>query len=209
MKIAIIGFGSIVNNPTDALRLRGEMQLSTLRLPLEFSRISMSGTVSVVVDFDNGVECSVYVGKSARKFHVLDAASDMLVREKTKFANVGFICKDGTFSSHQLVNNSPESLRACNIVKAWLEGQSEFDAAVWSALPPNFQEELGVPFSVDRAASFIAALPASQHKKAVRYIKNAPIETPLKAVVMAAAEAAAAAADAAQAEHDERPEVNN
>lgn len=207
MKIAIIGFGSIVNNPTDALRLRGDMVLSTLRLPLEFSRISMSGTVSVVVDFDNGVECPVYVGKSARKFHVLDAASDMLVREKTKFANVGFICKDGTFSCSQLVN--PASARSERIVKAWLDGQDEFDAAVWSALPPNFQEELGEPFSVDRAASFIAALPSSQKKKAVRYIKNAPIETPLKAVVMAAAEAAADAAEAAQAELDERPEVNN
>jgi hypothetical protein len=75
----------------------------------------------------------------------------------------------------------PDQIDITDILKAWCERKG-IDGVVWTALPPNFDDEIDSPFSVERAIEFLKGLAKSTRKNALEYIRKTPeqIDTPLR-----------------------------
>lgn len=50
------------------------------------------------------------------------------------------------------------------------------NAVVWTALPTNFEQETGEPFSVERAKTYLKGLTGAEQERAMGYIRKAPEE---------------------------------
>ncbi len=176
MKIAILAWGSLVWNPGN-LKINGSWSNQGPILNIEFSRVSKDGRLTLVIDPDNGVEVRTYFAQSARS-DLGDAIADLRDREGTIRKRIGFACvRNGTNSKTEFSAH----IDVLNVIENWCELQN-FDAAVWTALPPQFEEQTGNKFNVDNAISYLKCLPLSARNNALEYIRKAPNEigTPLR-----------------------------
>lgn len=57
-----------------------------------------------------------------------------------------------------MTKGDPATDSTTNKIGAWLAGQNDYDAAVWTALPPNFEEKSGVRYDVPSALRITAPL---------------------------------------------------
>jgi len=175
MKIAIIGWGSLIWDPRDLPR-EGIWQTGGPKLPIEFSRISKDCRLTLVIDFTNEKYVPTRYVLTPR-VDINDAINDLRAREGTSKKNIGFV--DLRNNREESGDNCPK--KACEIIKQWCR-KNNFDGAVWTALPSNFREEIEKEFSIDAAIDYLKDLPKSARKNALRYIRNAPEEvmTPLR-----------------------------
>ena len=176
MDIAIIAWGSLIWDPR-LLPYREGWQLGGPVLPLEFSRVSRDGRLTLVIDGVHGVEVSTRFAISTRRV-LHDAIADLRDREGTIWKRIGFVdCKAGADSSDTF--EQPE--QTFQRVRGWAEQQG-FDAAIWTDLPSSFKNETGEDFSVEKATAYLKRLPKSARKVAIEYIQKAPceVETPLR-----------------------------
>ena len=167
MKIAILAWGSLVQRP-GTLKLATDWRLGGPTLPVEFSRRSMDGRLTLVIDPAHGRSIPTQFACSG--LTTLDSAiEDLRQREKTVTKHIGFARIDGT--AH----------RPLNEITRWLAA-SDFDAVIWTALPSNFRECVGSPFSIERAVAYLLGLPADTQKVAFEYFRIAPphVMTPLR-----------------------------
>ena len=180
MKIAIIGWGSLIWDPRD-LPKEGIWQEDGPELPLEFSRISRDARLTLVIDQTDG--------KIIKALHVLsprtsldDACEDLRKREgipnKKSIGWVDIVKKTDSYLTCR------EQANVHEIVEKWCI-EHRYDAAVWTALPSNFKKETGKDFSDTAALEYLTSLPRNVCKEALRYIRNAPdcIDTPVRKVV--------------------------
>lgn len=176
MKIAIIGWGSLIWEPRDLPR-SGVWQVGGPELPIEFSRISRDCRLTLVIDFENGEYVSTrYVLSPC--VDINDAIEDLKLREGTSNKeNIGYV--DLCNNKQSGGKDNPE--KVCEIIRNWC-GKKNFDGAAWTALPCNFKEEAREEFSVDPAINYLNGLPETARKNALKYIRNAPEEimTPLR-----------------------------
>ena len=172
MKIAILGWGSLIWDPRDLPR-ESFWELPGPSLPLEFSRVSMDGRLTLVIDRDYGDECQTYYAMSPRA-DLNDAIRDLQTREGTSDSNIGFV--DLQHEQHH--GRDPEAVEA---IRAWAQEQ-RFAGVVWTDLKPNFTKQTGTSFSVAAAAAYLENLPLTSRTRALKYIANAPeeISTPLR-----------------------------
>lgn len=180
MKIAIIGWGSLVWDPRELPR-EGVWSDGGPELPVEFSRISKDARLTLVIDSDHG--------KAVRTMHVpsprtalSDAREDLRQREGTSERNIGWVdVSHGTDSLSTHNHQTPVH----DAVKKWCQ-DSGYDGAVWTALGSNFKKETDVEFSVDAALYYIKQLPKNVRAEALKYIRNAPrcVETETRQRVM-------------------------
>jgi len=176
VKIAIIGWGSLIWNPGE-LPYSGNWLKGGPRLSIEFSRISNDGRLTLVIDLNNGESVPTRYAESTRS-NPIETIDDLCVREDSSTKMIGFV---------DLVNYSrsktqyPDQTDVFDNIADWCD-QKEFDAAVWTALPANFENKTGRAFSVDNALAYLKGLPPATQKTALDYIKNAPpeVETPLR-----------------------------
>jgi hypothetical protein len=90
MKIAILGWGSLVWDPR-ALRLTGHWMEGGPALPIEFSRISDNGRLTLVIDEAHGVDVPTRYARSALS-DLDEAIVDLQKREGSSVRNrIGFI----------------------------------------------------------------------------------------------------------------------
>jgi hypothetical protein len=176
MKIAVIGWGSLIWDPCD-LPKEGTWQEDGPDLPIEFSRISRDARLTLVIDQTDG--------KTVKALYVLsprtaldDAREDLRKREQTSDENIGWVDIVGKTDSYQTY---PKQANVHEIIKKWCQ-EHRYDAAVWTALTSNFRKETDREFSVVAAMEYLAALPKNVRKEALRYIKNAPdcVDTPVR-----------------------------
>jgi hypothetical protein len=182
MKIAILGWGSIVWDPR-SLHIVADWDKSGPTLPIEFSRISDNGRLTLVIDEQNGVDVPTRVVESALPSLNL-AISDLQSREGTPYRDrIGFV---------DLVHRR-ENIRARRLhpiaferICTWVK-TTKFDAAIWTAIGPRFQKKAGERFSVAAAIRYLLALPMPTRTLALEYIRNAPAEvvTPVRKGVYA------------------------
>jgi hypothetical protein len=169
--VAILGWGSLVWDPRQ-LHVATPWELTDLRLPLEFSRISQrERRLTLVIDTNDGAECGVYYALSALS-GLPDAIADLAEREETDVANIGVATQDTTF-------NAWDPRRE---IVQWVV-QKAFEAAIWTDLEPNFpRRRRGQPFSIPEALAHLADLNPVERAAARRYIVNAPasVQTPLR-----------------------------
>lgn len=176
MKIAIIAWGSLVHDPK-TLRIKDEWRNQGPRLQIEFSRVSKDGRLTLVVDDKDGVEVQTYYAQSVQS-DLGDAIADLRDREGTTRKRIGFVeANNGNCS----ISEFSDQIDITEIMVVWCKDLG-FEAAVWTALPPQFEAQTKTVFSVDNAIVYLKGLPLSARKNALEYIEKAPKEivTPVR-----------------------------
>lgn len=165
MKMAIIGWGSLIWNS-------GELQLASqwLRngpiLPIEFSRVSGDGRLTLVIDELNGAEVITRYAVS-RQSDFGSAIHDLMRREgTTKREFIGSVRSAST-------DGDPESIGSR--IALWCS-EAKLDGAIWTALPANFAERRNTKFTVAAAMDYLCGLTGETRQKAIEYIVRAPEE---------------------------------
>lgn len=179
MRIAIIGWGSLIWGPRQLpFEGNGEWQINGPKLPIEFSRVSKDGRLTlVIVDPKNGDGVPTRYVQSTRT-ELGDAIADLRDREGTILKRIGFVDLTSKTNSKLKYN---DQIDIFPIIEAWCKDKG-YDAAVWTALPAQFKEETNKCFSVDNAVMYLKGLPKTVRKNALDYIEKAPVEvsTPLR-----------------------------
>jgi hypothetical protein len=176
--IAILGWGSLLWDERHEFdKHHSPWELDGPELRIEFSRVSQSrcGALTLVIDPPNGATCRVAHTKSKRR-NPEDAICDLRSREGTTRSNIGFYFADG--SRHQFVTKDTDTITS---IQAWAAAKS-IDVVVWTALPSNFDEVCGHPFSVEHALEHVRALDPAAKSGAAEYVWRAPafVNTPLR-----------------------------
>lgn len=169
MRIAILGWGSLLWNP-DILAFTGEWQPGGPLLPIEFSRKSSDGRLTLVIDPQNGVPVSTWYAVSS--FDNLDKAIDNLrEREKTARRLIGF--SDWTTGAGNGQQRNPAIFKQ---IETWAR-ENSFDCVIWTDLSSNFEK-----FSIAEAVTYLQSLSPDQVTVAREYIIKAPkeVDTPLR-----------------------------
>lgn len=116
MKIAIIGWGSLVWDPGDLPR-EGTWQEGGPRLPIEFSRISRDARLSIVIDKLNGnVVPTMHV--LSPRWLLDDARDDLRKRAKTSDERIGWV--DITRGTSSLDTN-PRQADVHDVIRTWCQ----------------------------------------------------------------------------------------
>jgi hypothetical protein len=179
MSIVIVAWGSLVPQPR-ALPLASTWQRGGPALKVEFSRVSRDARPTLVIDAINGAAAVTRYALSPRK-DLGDAIADLRDREGTSRKWIGFLDIKRTMRSRDEFKEHADIFPE---VERWLR-HSGHQAAVWTALQPNFQPQTGHPFSVESGLKYLLSLPRSAQREALRYIREAPEEvcTPLRTAV--------------------------
>lgn len=175
MKVAILGWGSLIWDPRE-LPHYGPWEKGGPKLNIEFSRISSDGRLTLVID-PKGPEVPTRFAFSPRT-NIFDAVEDLRIREGTVRKRIGYlIASTGTNSREKYADQSD----VIAVLKKWCK-KEKIDACVWTALPSNFNEEIGVDFSPNEAIAYLERIGKSARKRALKYIYNAPpeIKTPVR-----------------------------
>ena len=182
MKIAVVGWGSLVRDPRE-LQAAAPFAPNGPLLPIEFCRVSRGGRLTLVIDETFGAVCTTYSAPSA--LDNLDAAMKNLhAREDMRDArDVGFVDLASGERSDIAMRRHPDAVAT---IAAWAQA-SGYDAAIWTALASNFDEpgKGGEPFSVTAAIRYLEALEGEDPAGfllAVDYIRSAPseVDTPVR-----------------------------
>src|SRR5271166_163592 len=202
MKIAILGWGSLVWDPDslkDHLEDNGKFEQRGPKLPLEFSRISQDGRLTLVIDKDHGVEVPTRVAISTRSV-LNDAMTDLWIREmrfpgersdaeqRSKDGRIGYTDTGENASINlpedKLHPDHQDHQLAYDRIMPWLK-TSGFDAVVWTALTSNYKEKRQRDFSADDAVNYLHNLPEEARERAFDYIRKAPkeVETRLRILI--------------------------
>jgi hypothetical protein len=133
MKIAILGWGSLTWDSRD-LPIFGTWQKDGPILPIEFSRISNDGRLTLVIDERNGVKVPTRYALSSRTDLEL-AITDLQHREGTPNRDrIGFVDLQRNRQSDRALSTAPAT---CERIRLWA-WKNRFDAVIWTALGPNF-----------------------------------------------------------------------
>jgi hypothetical protein len=180
MKIAVLAWGSLVRDPRD-LQVAAEFAANGPLLPIEFCQVSADGRLTLALNETYGAVCKTYSAPSA--IQSLDGAiENLMLREGMPNARgVGFVEPASGTQSDVAMQRHPKAVAA---IAAWAASNG-YDAAIWTALKSNFDEQGGEPFSVTAAIRYLETLEsqdAANFAPALAYIRNAPIEveTPVR-----------------------------
>jgi hypothetical protein len=173
MRIAILGWGSLIWKP-NGLPMSGDWKRGGPVLPIEFSRVSSDGRLTLVIDDQHGVDVITRYVLSSRT-NMNETVEDLRFREETVTARIGY-----TVSSEKKTRDESVTGR----IATW-SAKVGIDAVVWTALPSNFAESTGNSFSVDHAMAYLKTLPEETRGRALDYIRKAPeeVNTPLRRAV--------------------------
>ncbi len=169
MKIAIIGWGSLVWDPRELPR-EGIWSEDGPDLPIEFSRVSRDARLTLVIDDKNGTLIKAMHVPSSRTA-LSDAIEDLRRREGTSDKGIGWVDLLRGMNSK---TDYPNQVAIHDAVRMWCQ-EKGYDGAVWTALVSNFKKETEIAFSVDAAIDYLRNLPKNVRAEALRYIHNAPI----------------------------------
>ncbi len=176
MNIAILGWGSLVWDQRE-LPTRSDWVDDGPHLPLEFSRVSKDGRLTLVIDLNHGVSSKTCYALSSRS-DLMDAVADLRDREGTVSKRIGFL---DTRDHSKSIDRYAEQADVFAIIRAWAL-KNNVDSVIWTALTSQFKDETGSEFSVQRAIDYVNSLPKSAKKVATEYITKAPecVKTPFR-----------------------------
>lgn len=181
MKIAILGWGSLIWNK-DSLLIAGDWHTGGPVLPIEFSRISGDGRLTLVIDPQNGVPVTTLYARSEFE-NLNDAIANLRVREGTSSEKIGFVNLVANTERDYSRQQHPD---ACDAIKLWAQ-EHDWQAVIWTALASNFSEKQNQPFTFAAAVEYVAGLSGSAKATALEYIHRAPdgIDTPVRQLILA------------------------
>ena len=183
MKIALIGWGSLIWDSRSMCEHIGKWQTGGPCLPIEFSRISKGRPpkghrLTLVIDEKNEEKVPTCFTES-RIFELNVAITALAYREGiTKDVNI----KNG-IGYVERNKKADTKFKQSAVIQKWMEN-TDFDAAIWTALKSNFYEKRKKQFTVENATEYLKSLSDREEgdDDAREYIEKAPPEicTPLR-----------------------------
>ena len=182
MKIAVLAWGSLVSDPR-GLQAVGAFVADGPLIPIEFCRVSHDGRLTLVIDETFGAVCTTYSTLSAIE-SLDEAVENLRSGEGTNAEEIGFVDLASGAQSDVAMERHPQAVAT---IAAWAKSNG-YDAAIWTALASNFEEQGGEPFSVTAAIRYLESLEsrdAEAFAPALDDIRKAPVkvETPVRAEV--------------------------
>lgn len=159
MKIAILGWGSLIWQPKDlAFNKEFGWKQNGPILPIEFARISKDGRLTLEIT-EKGTELTTLYALS--NYHDLDETIlNLAVREGSGRKSIGYYDKNNNaFSSSNLNIKS-------NIVE-WIE-QTDFDTVIWTDLPEKLESK--------DPLKYLKSLTGNKSALAEEYIRRTPTQ---------------------------------
>lgn len=177
MRIAIIGWGSLIWSPRD-LAIETKWRAGP-RLPVEFARTAKNGRVTLALA--GTVHSSAWWALSTHR--TFEAASENLRQREGSAARDIHFTSDGQLHTASAEAISEQSLDAASMVHRWLRDTPDVEGAVWTGLPRNRFDPVD-----DLSAQVITYLQSLRGETldiARAYIENAPatVETPVRSSV--------------------------
>jgi len=182
MTIACLAWGSLVWDPR-TLPLAGPFRLEGPLLPIEFSRVSLDGRVTLVLDGSAPVSPTYWaplvVGDLDEAIEALAERERIVAGERNRFVGA-LVRRDGVGSTSPGAGGQGETDPALvSAIARWLEPRP-LDAVLWTALPSRGPagEATRPPF--DRLLAHLESLEGEVRARAEQYVRRAPrpIRTP-------------------------------
>ena len=177
VKIVFLGWGSLIWNP-GTLALAGEWRLPGPTLPIEFSRISDNGRLSLVIDETHGAQVITRFAPASTT-DLAAAIESLRQRERTPNRNrIGFIDLVRGRYCKRAKTQHPVALAG---IRKWAQDKG-VEGVVWTALGPRFDSIAGEPFSGEAAVRYLQQLSEEKRAVALAYIRQAPedLDTPVR-----------------------------
>ncbi len=172
MKIAILGWGSLVWDPRN-LAIVGDWHQGGPILPIEFSRKSANGRLTLVIDPANGAPVATRFARSSLQ-NLDEAIRNLREREGNPLPNhIGYINLVKHTERPRARQNHPA---ACDAITVWAR-ENDWEAVIWTALPSNFEAQQHQPFTVQAGLDYLNGLTGETRARAFEYIRRAPPET--------------------------------
>jgi hypothetical protein len=166
--IIYLGWGSLLWDHSN-LKLKSPWIPSSIKLPLEFSRISDKGAgrLTLVIDKKNGTMNNIYFA-IADTNNINDAIKNLKIREKTKSTNIGFI----NIKNKKYRINDNISSNLYNDIFNW--GKSvNAKAIIWTDLNSNWKKIRENNYSVEDAIDYFKNSTDNSKKDIRKYIFKA------------------------------------
>lgn len=175
MKIAILGWGSLIWQPkTLAFDKEKEWKYNGPMLPIEFTRISNDGRLTLVIDNDAQKIQTFYAVSLYKELD--EAVLDLAIREGGTRKSIGYYNqKTDKFKPESFNDDLKQNIRV------WTKSKS-FDAVIWTNLGRKFKDKIGLDYNSDNVIKYLKTLPENIKIIAEEYIRKAPkqIQTPIR-----------------------------
>lgn len=159
MKIACIGWGSLIWNP-QILKIKGKWFEDGPLLPIEFARQSGNGRITLVIEENADPIRTLWILMSTN--NLVDAIESLRKREGTAARHVHFQKSD-----------SKPITKIQEIVLQWLK-EKNIDCAIWTGLPPKFKEKDNIVPSIDELFVYFDTVDYEVLKSSAEYVINTP-----------------------------------
>lgn len=179
MRIAIIGWGSLVWDPRElAIETRWR---PGPQLPVEFARVAKNGRATLALAGD--VYSSAFWALSSHE--TFEAACENLrQREGSNSRDIHFT-ENGQLQTGDDKPKHEDSMDVASTVHGWTRDTPGIDGAVWTGLPQNhFDPDLDLPIQV---VNNLQSLEGPTSETARAYVQHAPatVQTPVRNAVQA------------------------
>lgn len=163
MKIACLGWGSLIWRP-DNLLIRREWFADGVLLPIEFTRQSKDGRLTLVI---------TETAKPIRTLWALMATDDLATAKKSLLIREAIPEKklDTLIASITATEETTDPTKLT--IQNWVNNL-KLDAAIWTNLPPKFQDTDSRVPSLDEAIAYINSLDINARATAEEYIRRTP-----------------------------------
>lgn len=170
MKIVCLGWGSLIWKP-ERLSVKGEWYKDGVLLPIEFTRVSKDGRVTLIID--DQAEDVITLWNPMTITNLDDAIENLREREGTISSKIHFATLESS-------DRNPFQKRIID----WLK-LHEMDAAIWTGLSYSQFTQFARP-TIEQIISHLSTLKDKSLKDAREYIVNAPtqIETEYRLEIM-------------------------
>jgi hypothetical protein len=166
MKIAVLGWGSLIWDPRDLMIEKNkDWKKDGPLMPIEFARISMNGTLTLVIKENASIVQVLWTYMKAKS--LTEAMKNLQQREGTPHvSNIGYIDLQNTKVSSKLPQLESR-------IYDWAKDK-EIDAVIWTALGVKFKDKIGIEFNPKNVVGYLNRLSKSKKALAKKYIHNTP-----------------------------------
>ncbi len=170
LRIGCLAWGSLLWDPR-TLPVSGPFRDDGPMLPIEFSRVSTDGRVTLVLDESAQAIRSYWVRLDvenvAEAVHALGIREKIAPSERSRWVGV----QTSEADEHETGETNPQIRES---IVAWLR-QEPLDAVVWTALPSRGPAGEAARPDLARLLAHLESLEGEARRRAEEYIRRAPV----------------------------------
>lgn len=171
MKIAFLGWGSLIWDESREFKIDGVWKKDGPKLPIEFARISNDGRLTLVIY--PGAQLIEVLWGNANTEDLCEARYKLKEREGTSLDKIEYVSLG---NDDKKCNVAPEIL---DRIRSWASTK-KLDAVVWTGLSSNFKEKTKKEYNEDTAIEYLKGLKNADKQNAKEYIQKAPSQVRTK-----------------------------